>query len=193
MNTLGIVAIAFIAGIFLIVIVLSVGASLWVSWSALKLLKTLTSRLESDDVAEASHREEMRKVLESGKSVFQGIRSEMGKSLDAQNLEFKGTMKTFEEKFAEAIKKLNGKALIEAVPKIASLMRRLEEVALALHQVVISAGETQGTAAEWSEPARADEHAPQAESAIRRSSIYDQIDEGEAADAFDTVTQGQFR
>jgi hypothetical protein len=193
MNTVGVVALAFIAGIFLIVIVLAVIASLWVAWDNKKQIKALR-----DVIAASVKREEdgiaaQVRVLESGKSAFQNIRADLVKAMEAQTVEMRETFRTFEESFKIALKNLNGKALLEAAKQNIVAMRRLDEVATALHELVMSANETQSTAREWQEPARADEHAPEGASRVQRS-IYasDQVDEAETAGDFNAVTGDLF-
>lgn len=193
MNTLGVAALCFIAGIFLIIIVLAVGASLWVSWQAFKRLKALGDAMEAAQEQREQDFEEFKKVLESAKSVFQGIRSEMSRSLESQSSEMRQTFKVFEDTFTKSLKNLNGKALVEAAPKVISAVKRIEEVTVALHQLVINAEESRSTPSEWQSEARGSEHAPEGTSSVRRS-IYEQdrIDEAEAEKEFTEATGGLF-
>ena len=188
MNSIGVVAIAFIAGIFLIVIVLAVVASLWVAWDARRQGKALLEKVQAYEQLHEQDKEAMVRILDSGKNVFQGIRAEMVKSMEAQSGEMRSSFQAFEEAFRVALKNLNGKSLLEAAKQNVVAMRHLDEVATALHQLVISANETQNTPREWMEPSRADEHAPEGQSKVR--SIYnfrDQIDEAATEEAFDRV------
>jgi hypothetical protein len=193
MNTAGVVTIAFLAGIFLIVLVISVSASLWVSWTALKQMKALVAIFEASREAEASNREEQKRVLDASKSIFQGLKQEVKSGMDSQSAEIRGTLKMFEDGFRQALKNMNGKAMLDASRQSVNAVKRLESVAMALHDLVTSAGENMGTESEWREPARADEAAPASESKVSRSiySIQDEVSESTDQD-FDRITGGLF-
>lgn len=192
MNNIGEIGIAFIAGVFLIVIILAVIASLLVSWDTRRQVKTLIDVLEAAKTLQQDGITGQTKVLESGKSAFQGIKSDLLKAMADQSTGLSTTLSAFDESFRVALKNLNGKALLEAAKQNIVAMRRLDEVATALHELVMSANETQSTTREWHEPARADEHAPEGTSRIQRSIYTDQVDEAETGEAFTAATGDLF-
>jgi hypothetical protein len=195
MNTFGVVALAFLGGIFLIVIVFAVAASLWVSWTVMSKVKELSSKIEQLSSLGEQDREELKKILESGKGVFQGIRSELNKNMETQSGEMRQTFKLFEDGFKGALKNLNGKSLLEASKTSVSAVKRLEEVAIALHQLVMATSDSVNTPQEWQNPAKADEHAPEGQSRIGKSlyQTMDDVDEEQTAEAFSQVTGGMFQ
>jgi len=178
MNNIGEIGIAFIAGVFLVSVALAVLASLWVSWNAYRQGKAILAAITAIGTLQEQGIASQTKVLESGKGAFQGIKTELVRAMEAQT-----------EIFRTAVKNLNGKALLEAAKQNVLAMRRLDEVATALHDLVISANENVTTNREWQEPARADEHAPEGASRIGRS-IYaaDMIDDQETENAFNAIT-----
>lgn len=200
MSNLGVVALSFIGGIFLVVITLATAASLWVSWDVRRRTLALHELLESYQKSRAQDAEELKRILESGRSVFQSIKAEMKTLMDAQLKEMRDAFKAFEGGFRGAIKNINGKSLAEASVKMVRAVQRLEQVYAALSSVVEAVGGEQavprGTPEEWQNPARADEQAPIGESGVSQS-IYARQDnaigsdaEGEAA--FERLTDNLF-
>lgn len=175
------VILAFLGGIFLVVIVGATGLSLWVSWDVRRRTLALYELLTEHQKTREKDLEEMRRVLESGRSVFQGIRAEMKTLMDAQLAEVRTSYKAFDAGFRSALKGLNGKQLVEASGKIAKIMMRLEQVTAALMTVLSASGETHATPEEWQNPARADEQAPANESSVSQS-IYARQDVPVGAD-----------
>jgi len=192
MNTIGVVALAFIGGIFLIVVCLALAASLWISWFVYKQVKALRVALEAYDALQVQHLEAQSKAMESGKGVFQGIRADMKSILDAQSSEMRQTFKMFEDAFRGALRNLNGKAMMEASKQNVSAVKRLEFVAQSLGELISSAGAADGTPSEWSESARATESASPEQSRVGRS-VYDRdaVDETETGEAFDRMVGGE--
>lgn len=160
----------------------------------MKSVKSLSAQLDEMKKFREQDFDEMKKITESGRGVFQGIRSELNKNMETQTSEMRQTFKLFEDVFKASLKNLNGKALLEASKTSVSAVKRLEEVALALHQLVMATTETAGTPQEWQNPAKADEHAPEGQSRIGKS-VYqmDDVDEEEAAEAFMQATGGMFQ
>jgi hypothetical protein len=196
MNNLGTIALAFLGGIFLVVITLATGLSLWVSWDVRRKTVALYDLLTEHQKTREKDMEEMRRVLESGRNVFQGIRAEMKTLMDAQLVEMRNTFKAFDGGLRGALTKLNGKALIEASAKMTKVMQRMEQITAALTNFFEAAGEVRGTPEEWQNPARADEHAPPNESSVSQS-IYARQDvpvgsDEDAEGEFERLTENLF-
>ena len=199
MNSLGTVALAFMGGIFLVVITLATGLSLWVSWDARRRTLAVLDILEEHQKSRQQDMEEMRRVLESGRSVFQGIRSEMKTILDAQLTEMRASFKAFETGFRAAIKNINGKSLAEASTKMVRAVQRLEGIYNALSSVVEASAEApvgSRVPEEWQNPVRADESAPINESSVGQS-IYARSDipagaDHESESEFERLTENLF-
>jgi uncharacterized protein YoxC len=192
MSTVGFVAIAFIAGIVLIIVVLAVISSLWVAWDARKRTIALLEYLKTSEQARLTDLEELRKILDGGRNVFQSVRSDMKGILDNNQSATQATLKLFEDGFRASLKNMNGKAILEAAKIIPQAVKHLEMVARSLSELITAAGESQGTPKEWMEVTRADEHAPQSESRISRSIYADQVDEGETEEEFNRVAGDLF-
>jgi hypothetical protein len=196
MNNLGTVALAFMGGIFLVVITLATGLSLWVAWDARRRTMAVLAILEEHQKTRQQDMEEMRRVLENGRNVFQGIRSEMKSILDAQLNEMRASFKAFELGFRAAIRNINGKSLAEASGKMVKAVQRLEGIYNALSSVVEASVVAPATPEEWQNPARADESAPINESSVQQS-IYARQDvpagtDTESENEFERLTENLF-
>jgi len=199
MNNLGTVALAFMGGVFLVVITLATGLSLLVAWDARRRTMAVLKILEEYQKTRQQDLEEMRRVLETGRSVFQGIRSEMKSILDTQLTEMRASFKAFETGFRAAIRNINGKSLAEASTKMVRAVQRLEGIYNALSSVVEASVEApvgSRVPEEWQNPARADESAPINESSVQQS-IYARNDvpagtDHEAESEFERLTENLF-
>ncbi len=199
MSNLGTVALAFMGGIFLVVITLATGLSLWVSWDARRRTMEVLKILEDYGKTRHQDMEEMRRVLDNGRNVFQGIRTEMKSILDAQLTEMRASFKAFESGFRAAIRNINGKSLAEASTKMVKAVQRLEGIYNALSSVVEASVEApvgSRVPEEWQNPARADESAPIGESGVQQS-IYARQDvpsgvDAEAESEFERLTENLF-
>lgn len=198
MNTIGGIALAFIGGIFLVVISLATAISLWVSWDVRRKTLALYELLDGYQKSRQQDTEEMKRILESGRSVFQSVKAEMKTLMDAQLTEMRNSFKAFEGGFRGAIKNINGKALAEASVKMVRAVQRLEQVYAAL-STIVEASETapaRSVPEEWHNPARADEQAPIGESGVQQS-IYARPENSIGTDAeseseFERLTENLF-
>ena len=185
---------AFLGGIFLVVITLATGLSLWVSWDARRRTIVLLEAIETYGKTRQQDLEEMRRVLESGKGVFQGIRTDMKTLMDAQLTEMRNSFKAFEGGFRGALKNLNGKSLAEASAKMVKAVQRLEFIYTAFSSIVEATENVpHGAPQEWQDPTRADESAPINESSVSQS-IYARQDtpaglDPDAENEFERLTE----
>jgi phage tail sheath protein FI len=159
MNLIGIIAISVLAALFLFALLAATGVLVWL---ALRIRKDqVTEQQERQRVyAEtekllAAHQTELKAIVESARSGFGSIRTDMRASLDANQKvaeaaladhqkALAATLDTFRQDINEAIKKINAEALATVAVRLTQVCIRAEKAIAVFQQLILSTEQQPG-------------------------------------------------
>jgi hypothetical protein len=145
MSTIGVVAVSLFCGLFLALLLAGLGTLIWLAVSLRKTLATV--RAEMDSVSKetrgllAQYQGEMAKQVESSKSSFGTIRTEMGRLLEENRKKTDGILNEHRRQMQGSIDKINAEALQGAAARAIQACLRLEKAVGVIQQLFLTSEE----------------------------------------------------
>ncbi len=145
MNVIGVVAISLLCGLFLALLLAGLGTLLWLAVSLRKELKTLRDERESVSketrAVLAQYQVEIAKQIESSKSSFGTIRTDMSRLLEENRKKTDGILNEHRRQMQGSIDKINAEALQGAAARAIQACLRLENAVGVIQKLFLNSEE----------------------------------------------------
>lgn len=148
MNTIGIVAVSLAAGLFLALLLAGLGLLIWQAFQNRKAIREIQSQRDAVSAETkallAGNQAEMKSAIESAKSSFATIRTEMKALLDDHRKQTKAILDEHRKAMQAGIEKINAEALISVAARLTQVALRAEK-AVGVLQAMMADAESRAT------------------------------------------------
>lgn len=181
-SSLEVAFVSVLVGAFCVLLLAALGLAIYAAWRAKKSADALSQwftevQAKTDDSL-ATQAEELTKILESSKSNFTGIRTEVRSALEMFSDQYRQTLEAHQQRMDAAVSKINAEELSKASKTAVAACREFQRIAAALQGLLLNTERATEDDEDVEEPPagkpwpdeRAADYAPKGQ-----SSVYDSV------------------